>query len=214
MKPIISLGLFFLLPIMAFSQQIAVENQKANEILVAMDHPLSIVVEGIPCGDIIVNIDNGKLEKEEDSDCNYILHPETIGTATLSIYKFSAEEVVLIGKRVYEVIPFPQQKAQFCSASSEVTIGEFLTCEGLRLPILNMDIGGDLTIKSFTIEVSRKGKIWQELPNDGGKFEEENLEQLRKIKVGDQIRFKHIYGIFHGDDAPRALDDLRLEIVK
>jgi hypothetical protein len=56
------------------AQQLAAETMKNNVFYIGRDNPLTIVVTGFSCKDIVVKTDNGKIERT--GDCEYNAVPQ------------------------------------------------------------------------------------------------------------------------------------------
>ena len=76
---------------------------------------------------------------------------------------------------------------------------------------MGFDMSGYHTVLSFKIKHIRHGQLLFEGFNRGGGFSDENKKKLGQIAVGDS-RFEQIYARIPGEDKPRRLNDIHLEI--
>jgi len=196
-------------------QEFAIEHYKLNYAYIAIDNPLSVVVENESCENIIVETDNGTVEKRDSSVCYFEFLPKTIGHAKLSVYVVENSDTTKIGERIYRIRGWPEHKPHFgrLSSDGEMSRIEFLANFGVHIPIQLRDLSGRGAVTSYKITVVRKYESIYNLENKGGRFEEDNYEILRNIEVGDTVLISDVKAKMPGD-VNVSVSDLRIEIVK
>lgn len=83
-----------------FSQNVAIDNLKQNIAYPLLDHPMNIIVEEIPCDEIFVSTNNGKIRLK--GSCEYVFHPREVGHASIFIHKIEKGDTIQIMERKYE----------------------------------------------------------------------------------------------------------------
>ena len=74
----------------------------ANDIVYrGMASPIDIMVEGIKCKNILVKVDNGKIEKSEN--CLFIYSPSEKKEVEISVFKIKKKDTILVGKQKFRI---------------------------------------------------------------------------------------------------------------
>jgi len=206
------ISLFLLGFQLLIAQEVAIENQRLNYAYPAIGNYLNVVVENEDCENVVVETDNGTVEKREGLRCSFVFIPDSIGWATLSVYVGTTR----IGHQIYRVKRWPEHKPYYGRSASpeKMSRAEFLAYGGVHVPIQHFDISGHLTVVSYKIAVARGGERIYELENFGGKFEEDNYKILEDVKAGDTVFISEIKVKVPGEYQDVSVGNLRIEIVK
>lgn len=193
------------------SQTIAVENTRQQIAYPWIDNPLTIVVEGIPCDQIAVTTNNGKMVRQ--NGCLYIFTPMQVGIASLLIYKVSGKDSVLLGERKYRIKSLPIPEAEIGGKKSgTMGNGEFKAQSGIIVPINFNDIDGRYSIESFRMQIIRKGEVIASLVNNTGVFQEKTRTAIDEVRPGDKVFFDQIQIRMPGEEGSIKLNTIAIDI--
>ena len=92
-----------------FAQQVAIATDKTSVFYLGVDNPLTVTAENCPCHNLVVKTDNGKIT---GTGCKLSYWGNTVGTATIKVYKRTQGTLKKIGSNVFRVkrIPAPSFK--------------------------------------------------------------------------------------------------------
>lgn len=209
-KKIISTCIFLLLSIYSFSQKIAVENKRFNTAYPGISNDISIIVEGVPCNELIITTDNGIIK---GADCDYQYIPDHFGVAKIYIKRKVKSDTLSLGERVYRVVRFPKQNASVGRhKSGKISAGELKAQQGVIVLAENLDIDMRILVKGFVMKIVRNNAVICTLANEGGRFSEAIQNELAKIKPGDKVYFEDIYAIMPGMKVAEKLNVIDLTV--
>lgn len=205
-----TLLILFLCTTMGFSQTIAIENDKQNFAYHGLYAYLTIVVEGIPCDQIMVTTDNGTMEYR--GNCSYEYRSQQVGVASIFINKIDGKDTILIGERKYRIKPWPIQDPEIGGRTSgTMGLGQFKAQEGILVPI-GLDVQGLTVIKCFRMLIIRNCEVISSVINYGNRFEEKTRLEIDKIQVNDKVIFDQIEVKYPGNESPVTAKTLVIEI--
>lgn len=145
--------------------------------------------------------------------CQYTFIPDSIGLATLTIYKVKHFDTIKIGEQKYRIKKWPEQRAMIGNIESgSMTRGIFLAQRGIIILIDFYDIQGWIKLNSYKIEVLRNNKLFLQLINFGDNFEKQNYDKLESIKNGDIIIFNENKLRMPGVSNENKLKEVKIEI--
>ncbi|MEM7102809.1 MAG: GldM family protein [Bacteroidota bacterium] len=199
----------------ANAQTIAIENARATFAYPEIDNSLSIIVETYPCSSIYVSTNNGEIERlnYDNNPCLFNFRPSEIGIANLKIYQVSGKDTLQLGERIIRVKKWPNQTARVGGQSSgSMSRAKFLAQGGVQVRINLNDINGHIKVKSFNVEVFRKGSSIFDFHNKGARFESLLREKLKTLLPGDSISITKINIIMPGESQPTFANEINLEI--
>jgi len=127
------------------AQIFAIENTRLNYAYPNIENKLKIIVENEKCESILLKTDNGKIMNSYDlgNRCQYTFIPDSIGLATLTIYKVKHFDTIKIGEQKYRIKKWPEQRAMIGNIESgSMTRGIFLAQRGIIILIEFYDIQG------------------------------------------------------------------------
>ena len=174
-----------------FSQNIAVENSRAMNIIYPWENPLTVVVENIPCASLYLKTDNGRIE---GSNCNFSIFPNSIGRATIAIYQISDSDTLFVGEKIFRVKRFPLSKPYLGNNSSGfISLSSLKAQRGVIVRIKNFDINANVKVLKFRISFIRKNELLEQIENKSPKFSDEIKEKFNTLKSGDKILIDKVY---------------------
>ena len=195
-----------------FSQNVAIENLKQNIAYPYLDNPMNIIVEGIPCDEIIVSTDNGEVKSK--GNCKYIFHPHEVGVASIFIHRVEQGDTIQIKERKYRIKPWPIPDASLSgNGSGKMGYGEFKAQQGVSAPSVGFDINARFPIKSFRMQIIKRDGSILSVQNQGGRFEIEAKNLILNIERGDKVLFDKIKILMPGVKVEVNLEDLFFEII-
>lgn len=184
--------LIIALPQFGFAQKVCVELQRQNILFLGVNNPIEIYADTIVCDSFTVSVDNGKIQQNDSSNCNYFeISPEKVGMLQLEVYKFSKK----IGERKYKVIrqkPVATLSSSFLN-KSKISAEELKAENTLRAEIPNSDTETKITVEKFSIIVLRGNYLVMRYENKGAKFLPIVEQKLQSIKPNDLVIFSDIY---------------------
>ncbi len=190
MKPIL-LILLFLYSHIAFSQGVVVAADKMNVLYIGLENPMSIAAENYSCKDLVVEISQGTITRDEDNSCSYAVKVTTPGRAIITVKNKRGkilEEVIFRAKRA----PYPVVKV---AGKSDGLINKnvFRVQKGLIVEFENMDIDIKLKIISFDVTFYdyNKNHFFSET-NQSAVFNNRIKEMINNIEDGDVVWFDNI----------------------
>lgn len=204
-------SLFLLFYSLSFTQIVAIDNLKNNVVYISILNPLNIVVEGIPCEDIFVSTNNGKIENEKG--CHYNFMPTEIGTALLSVHQKIGKDTILLSERRYRVKPWPMSKPMLGRTHrGKMKLGELKAQYGVLAHVINLDISAKVHIKSYNVKLIRNDEVFNEAINLGARFQEETKILIDEIQVSDVLLIEDILVQLPGFKEPVELDYIKIEV--
>ena len=197
------------------AQIFAIENTRLNYAYPNIENKLKIIAENEKCESIFLKTDNGKIMNSYDlgNRCQYTFIPDSIGLATLTIYKVKHFDTIKVGEQKYRIKKWPELRVMIGNIESGcMTRGIFLAQRGIIVPIDFNDIQGRIKVNSYKIEVLRNNKLFLQLINFGDHFEKQNYDKLEAIKNGDIIIFSEIKLRMPGEPNETKLKEIKIEI--
>ncbi|MFN7119082.1 MAG: GldM family protein [Saprospiraceae bacterium] len=208
-KQVMSTSVFLLLTISLFSQKIAIENKKFNIAYPGIGNFFTIMVENVPCNELIITTDNGMIK---GMDCEYEFIPNSIGIAKIYIKRKVKSNIVTLGERVYRIMRFPATAYIGRYKSDKIKATELKAQEGIVILIEKLDICGRIPVQRFTMKIVRNNTVICTLTNEGGKFNDAIRNELAKIKSGDKVYFEDIYAKMPGMKVAEKLNIIDLTV--
>ncbi|MCC6287342.1 MAG: hypothetical protein IT249_05605 [Chitinophagaceae bacterium] len=106
MVRICRLLIFFILTTLQLSaQRFLVSNENENILYARIQNPVSVVVDGVSCKQLVVKTDNRTISGEAANkySCKYIALPETPGIAKITVYKKHQRKLKKVGEMLFRV---------------------------------------------------------------------------------------------------------------
>jgi hypothetical protein len=182
-----------LVTVVSRSQDISIANEKMNIFYKGIDNPISFAADGVSSKSLIIKANNGTVSKQYGY---YTFRSDSIGKAEIIIFKKVQGKLKEIGRRAFRVktIPDPIPKVG-PSAGGRIVTAVLKAQQYIRADIENFDIDIKTPIDSFTICITRGDSCYyKELQNSGSKFNDDVIQALSKVKNGDTVIFKNIFG--------------------
>ena len=183
---LIILSTFITLTISA--QENYLVNETKHELIKSIGNPITHINFKNKCDKFYLSTDNGKIETTGNS-CIYLIYPERIGIAKISVHKKSGK---LIEEKFYKVrdIKFEVYIPGFEKYIDDVE--EFSKSVGLQLKsndLVCWDIPAGIKYKLVIIEDSQK--VFQIESNDA-RFGDDLRSKFKSLKSGNIILFYEI----------------------
>lgn len=206
-------GLFWGGTLSVFCQNITIENHyQRAKVYVAIDNPLSIVVENVACDALFVSTDNGEIISKGAG--HYDFRPDSVGIAELSIFQINGEDTILLENRKYRVQGLSANAKVGGLTRGNMNIGQLKAQEGMVAHLIGFPIDAHFTIQSFTTQIYRHQELVVAIENEGGKFEPEVKFVLENIQLGDKVVFTNIMVLMPGLKHSTRLEDVVLQVIK
>ena len=127
----------FLAKVDTYGQLIAIENLQKNELTIGIENEIIIVVENIPCSQILIKTKDGLIKKAKDR-CHYSIVPLNRYT-NLEVYKRVKGKLVPIGTKYFISRYFePTLMISIGNKVREITIAELKEVNELHLYVPDM----------------------------------------------------------------------------
>jgi hypothetical protein len=177
---------YSLISVMLYGQGFAVSADKMNVAYVGIDNPLTIVVEGYDCKQLVVSVDNGILEKTHDCEYNY--KPETSGKHDIIVKVKTVKGLRDLGIVVYRVKAIPDPIVSLGRT------GHFaqLNMLGPEVRLNDFDFEAKFIVKDFTFEVKRENEVIHSVFNEGQLYSGKVKAINERLYPGDTIIVKNI----------------------
>lgn len=173
------------------SQNIAIENTRAMNIIYSWKNPITIVVENIPCSNLFIKTNNGKIE---GNNCNYFITPEKIGRAIISVHQINDSDTLLIAEKKFRVKRFPLSKPYVGNKNSGLISLAYLQAQlGILVRIENFDISAKVKVNSYRVSIIRKNEMIEQYEIKGAKFTLEVREHFKRLQASDKILIDKVY---------------------
>lgn len=180
--------LSLLLSLSATAQQFTVSADKMNVLWIAMDNPVTCVVENVSCKNIVLEVDDETTIKNGDAPCTYILIPKKPGSTTVKIFEKTKAGNRLIGEKEFRRKRIAEPSFALAGAvQGRIRKNILLSQLG---PLITGDaahFGFRFTIDEFKVIILRNNNIVFESLCTGAKFSDSIKEGMQKIKHGDKF---------------------------
>jgi antitoxin component YwqK of YwqJK toxin-antitoxin module len=188
MKPIL-LILSFLYSHIAFSQGVVVAADKMNVLYIGIENPMSIAAENYSCKDLVVEISQGTITKDEDYSCRHIAKVTTPGKATIIIKNKNGK---LLGEVEFRVKRVPDPVAKIGGMNGGV-IGKskFKAQMGIIAELENFDYDLRFKIIEFKLGTTSNNQLFVSETN-GPLFSNEMKRIIKNVASGDVFLFTDI----------------------
>lgn len=188
MKPIL-LILLLLCSHITFSQGVVVSADKMNVFHAGIDNPVSIAVENNSCKDLIVEISEGIIIKDEDNACQYIAKVTNPGRAIITVKNKKGK---ILGEVTFRVKPLPNPVAKIGGMNGGV-IGKskFKVQMGIIAELENFDFDLRFSIIEFKLTTNSNKQLFVSETN-GPIFSNEMKRIIKNVASGDVLIFTDI----------------------
>ncbi|MFT3705772.1 MAG: GldM family protein [Agriterribacter sp.] len=128
------------------AQRFLVNNDRQNILQLGLDNPLSVVVDGISCNNVVLITDNGNItaESNRSSSCRYTIKPAREGVAYIQVYKKTKNKLKKIGEIPFRAKTLPPPTAMIGMLDKDTASKTVLIAMGgMRVIQTNIDIDLD-----------------------------------------------------------------------
>lgn len=190
MKASVIILLLCFAAIQGFCQVTAVSPIGENNIYLGIDNAIVVVVENNPCGYIFIKTDNGQIKGE---NCQYYIHPERLGTATIDVMLISKNDTNVIDRKYLRVRNIPDPIVKIADKKHGlISKNELIVQLGISASFEYFDIQVHISIKSWKMVIIRGHNSIFLQENIGAKFSKEIIEGLSLIQSFDKVLFYDI----------------------
>ena len=178
-----------------YSQQVAVEREKMNNLFAGVENPIKILVEGQPCQKIVAKALLGNLNKTSDNchyiyttdSCRYFLDKILIGLS-------DTRTIVWIDTLEYRIKIVPEPTPSVAGMQSGIMFKEkLLKSTRIKAGILNIGFDFNVQVTSYSVYIKRNDtKVFEENDISGSKFTERLISEIENLERGDTIVFHEI----------------------
>ena len=192
MKVLLFVLLLAALSSTVFSQVVAVQTVRTQEVILCGHNQLIAAVEGYPPGSISLSTNNGRITKGEDPG-HYNFEPQSVGRAT--VYVWVEEENS--SKRLLDSVRFNVERRAVSGSLFAGKVGGRLSHRivvqqlGLFAPIEYTHFGNH-PIRSFAVVVYRNDQVIFNSNIQGPRFDSTTLSFFYTLKNNDKLRFENI----------------------
>jgi len=158
-----------------------------------MDNPITIVVENIPCSDLVVSCDNGRVVKGESS-CSYFFIDPEFGNAIITVKKKSNSGLKTIVESRFRVTRLPHSvffNGRTCGGTFRKKA--VLSSSGIRVGFECSEGEPLFLLLRFTVKVKRnQEEIFRRTiagKSDFGRFDSTTKAFLYNLKNNDFFLF-------------------------
>ncbi len=186
---------------------------KMNVFYKGLDNPFDVSGGAIPTENLIVKMTNGTIVKSGEG---FIIKPTELdeqGKRTkVSVYANLGGVQRLLGTSDWRVKQVPDPVAQIDGRSGGDIRKEVLAIQQGVLAVLeDFDFEFKYTVTQFTLETSAQGGFTNRYPNRGNKFNDEQIEALKRVNPGSWVYIADIKAV--GDDgSTRDLDPISFKV--
>lgn len=188
-------NLIFLITLFSFikctyGQNCVVSSQNGDIVYIAIDNLLRVAVNEYSCKDYYLRTDNGSIIKDM-TDCSYLIKPERLGVANISIYLKSNNRKISSTTCLVKETPFP---VAFVASSSggkiKKTVLQVQTGIEARLPGTGLQT--NYKVCNYTITVYHNQKAIYSESFNGNIFANEVVEKLKSVTADDRVLFSNM----------------------
>lgn len=179
-----------------FAQRFLVRNETQNILYKGIENPLSVIVDGINCKNVLLKTNNGVIAKSNDdvTPCKYVITPDSAGAATISIYKNSNTGFMKIGETNFRVRKFPECRVMLGTLNQEDLISKklLIALGGLRAMTVNGSICADFSVEEYDATLIIGDSIITRIKNKGARYTSELVGYFDNLHNNDQVLFSKV----------------------
>jgi len=172
-----------------FGQIGFIENPSNNILYQGIQNDLLINFPGIACDSIIFYSKNATIIS---TSCKLEVTPNKCNTLELLIFRKNVDDSILIGNRIYRVIPIPKTEVSIGGLNGGAIRKNYLLAQvGL---LISNPLNIDIYYNKFSYEILliRNKKIKRKLSSNNFRFTEKELSLLQYSKIADIILIYNI----------------------
>ena len=196
------------------AQYAVVELPKMNVLYIGVDNPMSFVVPKTPYKNVILDVSQGKIERNE-SGKYFVWRVTTSGIASLTFSVMENGVKRELAKKEYRVKKFPNPVARLGKdKGGTISAPEFKAQPGVYAQLEFCEIDWRCEVKSFTLtRVPTKNQTPVVCTNAGGRYELKAAALVNVAAAGDKYYFTDILSRCPGDSlASRKLNEMEFQI--
>lgn len=181
-----ALVLLFLPDAVRAQQKALIAASRMNILYAGIYNPLEILVSGYRCDQIIVNIDNGEIRR--DDDCSFTAIPKTTGTATITIRHAVKRDTILLYQAKFQVRALPAPVAKIGGKSTGAMSANVLKAQlGIAAVLEGFDINVMISVIHYTLMIVKPSCVGQVYTSNSPYFTAEMQRALSEITAGDHL---------------------------
>jgi hypothetical protein len=199
-----------------WGQKFVVSCEAQNVVYAGVDNPLSVLVEGETCRNILLKTTNGRFDRADasGSSCKFIYRPEKEETSLVEVFKVSKNKSTRIGiiNIMVRKLPIPEgfvggKNTGGISKKTLSTSGGIIS--GVNEPL----VCASFYVSEYLIIVLRNKIVLATENNSGPRFSQKFHEMVNSLEVNDEVIFTGIK-VKAPDGKEILLRDLNFKIVE
>lgn len=170
------------------AQRFLVSNEKENILYVRVENPLSVVVDGVDCEQLIIKTDNGTIDisNANKSACKYVATPAAPGIAKITVYQKTKNKPRKIGEMFFRVKYLPAPEPMVGNIDKDtLNKKQLIAMGGVRAIQVNSDICANFEVLSYRVKLIRNDIAYAQIMNSGARYTPELLTYLYTLKKDD-----------------------------
>lgn len=161
-----------------------------------VDNPIEVFFKNDSCKNIIVTTDNGTISSygTTDSSCNYIVRPEQTIYTTISVYKITPTDSILLLSEKIRTRPLPSPWAMLGTVvgQEQFTLQQLKSCSGLNSELVNVGHDISFPILSYTVIGIHDSTMVFLMDIIGSKFTMDLQDKFDLLQKNDRVIFTNI----------------------
>lgn len=161
-----------------------------NILYARVQNPIEIVVDGVPCNQLLLKTDNGNVTQGgvSKTSCIYTIVPDSSETATLIVFKKKKTGLIQVGEMVFRVKSLPPPTAEIgVSGKNSYSKKMLIAMGGVRAFQTGGYICADFSVESYTATIVRNNSLIDSIHNSGAVYNAALIACLQKLKAKDQL---------------------------
>ncbi len=204
------LWFYSMMSVTVYGQGFVVSADKMNVAYVGVDNPMTIIVEGYECDQLIVSCENGTIVKT--GNCEYNFRPVREEAVEITVKVKTTSGTKSFGVKKFRIKYMPSPRATIMGKSSGlIQTAIFKAQLGVSATIESIDFDTRFIATSFKVEFFREQILLYSGPNIGPLFTKTILEQMSKLKPGDRVFITDIKAV-GPDSRERTLNNIDLTL--
>jgi hypothetical protein len=181
-----------------YGQQFLMTTDADKVVYLGIENPLSIIVKGVNCNQLIMKTDNGTIEKSKGkgSACRYISKPVKEGLATIQLFTKENKALKKVGEAYFWASKIPLPEAMVGNINKDTASKKILVMMGgIRALIMNSLFCSEsflFSVTSYKAVLIRNDSVLAVIHNTGARYNAELLKHLNLLEKDDQVIFSNI----------------------
>jgi hypothetical protein len=205
-------GLLFLISLIITNTcrpQAAILSTRDNIVYQEVVNPLTINLSEHNCKNIILQTDNGAIEREH---CNILYTPKRLGVARIEIFNVVRGRKTKIGESIFRVRTLPDPYAHFAGRSGGKISKEVAKAnQGLICYVPGLTCQPNIMVDRYSIIIVKSKDSLLVTHNKGARFESRTFNLIKELERGDVLIFSQII-VRTADNVERSVSPIEFII--